>query len=460
MAFTDEQRAALKAKLSYRHVRNRLSEGIMIPYVEGWHVIAEANRIFGHDGWDRTTIEPRCIWRDTQRGQTTCFYTAKVCIRVTANGSTIVREGMGTGTGRSSAPEIAHEIALKSAETDATKRALATFGNPFGLALYDKARLQVTRSRRKATEARQHETSGASESYKTSAPSEFVLLEEDGRRVHIERAEDFVDAVLKRVPSLATLEVLYAFWVANIESMSLLRWGAGARGPAQLLSLIEALKERAREIGRSGTERSRQDTGAAEGPNAHDDCGATSQPGSSMHTDAARQAVAAITARRSVAADPEVDANLGIDYGVAANGSEGAGLAKAGHEMAMSRPEVAKDESDGVLPDLRIPKEKRIRSKDHLEFVARQPCLVCGRRPAQAHHLRFAQPRAMSLKVSDEFTLPLCAGHHDELHRAGDERAWWARQGIRAPLEIAARLWSASRRGSEGNGASAPAAKA
>ena len=94
---------------------------------------------------------------------------------------------------------------------------------------------------------------------------------------------------------------------------------------------------------------------------------------------------------------------------------------------------------------LAIPKEKRIRDKAHLAFVAAQPCLVCGRRPAQAHHLKFAQSRAMSLKVSDEFTLPLCNVHHDQLHRTGDERAWWARSGIIDPLKLAARLWAASR---------------
>ena len=91
-----------------------------------------------------------------------------------------------------------------------------------------------------------------------------------------------------------------------------------------------------------------------------------------------------------------------------------------------------------------IPKDKRLRDKAHLAFVASQPCLVCGRRPAQAHHLRFAQQRALGLKVSDEFTVPLCNGHHDSLHQTGDERAWWARHGILDPLKFAARLWAAS----------------
>ena len=97
-------------------------------------------------------------------------------------------------------------------------------------------------------------------------------------------------------------------------------------------------------------------------------------------------------------------------------------------------------------PALRLafPKERRLRDKAHLEFVASQPCLVCGRRPSHAHHLRFAQPRAMGLKVSDEFTVPLCNAHHDSVHKTGDERAWWARHGVLEPLKVADKLWAAS----------------
>jgi hypothetical protein len=82
----------------------------------------------------------------------------------------------------------------------------------------------------------------------------------------------------------------------------------------------------------------------------------------------------------------------------------------------------------------------RLRDKDHRKFVSTQPCLVCGRSPADAHHLRFAQPRALGRKVSDEFTVPVCRVHHRELHRTGDEAAWW--KGINIdPLPIALRLW-------------------
>jgi DNA recombination protein Rad52 len=135
----------LAAKLKHRHVKTRSSQGGALSYLEGWHVIAEANRIFGHDSWDRQTLYPRCLWSDRQAGQTATLYSTKVRVTVRAGGEVVVREGIGAGFGRSSSEEAAHEIALKAAETDATKRALATFGNPFGLALYDKEQTGVTR---------------------------------------------------------------------------------------------------------------------------------------------------------------------------------------------------------------------------------------------------------------------------------------------------------------------------
>ena len=103
-----------------------------------------------------------------------------------------------------------------------------------------------------------------------------------------------------------------------------------------------------------------------------------------------------------------------------------------------------------ILPSAKIDKTqltiaepKRLRDKAHLKFVASQPCLVCGRQPSDPHHLRFAQPRAIGLKVSDEFTVPLCRGHHRQLHQTGDEKAWWENLQINA-LEIARGLWQQS----------------
>jgi hypothetical protein len=87
-----------------------------------------------------------------------------------------------------------------------------------------------------------------------------------------------------------------------------------------------------------------------------------------------------------------------------------------------------------------IRKTIRQRNKAHLLFVAAQPCLVCQRSPCDAHHLKFAQPRTLGRKVSDEFTVPLCRDHHIQLHHFGNEAAWWANIQL-APLEIAKTLW-------------------
>jgi hypothetical protein len=89
---------------------------------------------------------------------------------------------------------------------------------------------------------------------------------------------------------------------------------------------------------------------------------------------------------------------------------------------------------------LALPVPRRIRDREHVKSVAKQPCLVCGRRPADAHHLRFAQLPAFGRKVSDEFTVPLCRGHHREVHRCGDESAWWNTIGI-DPTVAARALW-------------------
>jgi hypothetical protein len=91
-----------------------------------------------------------------------------------------------------------------------------------------------------------------------------------------------------------------------------------------------------------------------------------------------------------------------------------------------------------------INKPVRNRDREHLKFVASQPCLVCGRTPSDAHHIKFAEQRAMGQKVSDKFTVPVCRLHHRELHRRGNERVWWGNQGI-DPLLTAAVLWAKTR---------------
>jgi hypothetical protein len=93
---------------------------------------------------------------------------------------------------------------------------------------------------------------------------------------------------------------------------------------------------------------------------------------------------------------------------------------------------------------LALSEPRRLRDKGHLRYVSKQPCLICGRRPSDPHHVRFAQLRALGRKVSDEFTVPLCRGHHREVHQPSDEAAWWNKAGIDA-LSAARKLWTETR---------------
>ena len=115
---------------------------------------------------------------------------------------------------------------------------------------------------------------------------------------------------------------------------------------------------------------------------------------------------------------------------------------RKGRELSGTRA----DKSSIDKSVLAFPEPRRIRDKEHLRFVARQPCLVCGRTPSDAHHLRFAQLRALGRKVSDEYAVPLCRGHHRQLHQAGNELLFWETRGINA-LELAKTLWEQSRSG-------------
>src|SRR5690606_23829143 len=99
--------------------------------------IEEANRIFGAERWDRITLTAQCVWQGRHDGKHACTYTARVRLCVRTRDETFVREGSGAGHGSGKHLGEAHGHALKAAETDATKRALATLGAPFGLTLYD-----------------------------------------------------------------------------------------------------------------------------------------------------------------------------------------------------------------------------------------------------------------------------------------------------------------------------------
>jgi hypothetical protein len=262
MAFTDSQLRKLKEKVKAHHIKTREAEGITLHYLEGWHVIAEANRIFGFDGWDRETVHSQCVWTKQMGSRFSASYIIRIRIVVRAADIRILREGSGAGEATGATPGQAHELALKAAETDATKRALSTFGNAFGLSLY----------------------------------------------------------------------------------------------------------------GSSGDDLRRRS------PNGH----------------------------TQASSDPLSNQNSKIDKSV-----------------------------------LMLAEPKRLRDPSHLRRLTTMPCLICGRKPVQAHHLTFAQARALGRKSSDEYAVPLCAIHHRDLHDHGNELEWWRTKNM-DPIPTALGLWEES----------------
>jgi DNA recombination protein Rad52 len=265
MALTDAQLRKLKASLKPSHIKSREADGITLHYLEGWRVVAEANRIFGFDGWDRETMTSQCVSTKQLGARFTAAYVSRIRITVRAGGLRILREGSGAGEATALTPGAAHELALKAAETDATKRALSTFGNAFGLSLYS---------------------------------------------------------------------------------------GVG--------------------------DEPRRRNGELNGP-------------------------------KKPPADPTDQQVARVDKSV----------------LLRAEP-------------------KRHRDKDHLRWVSILPCLICGRKPAHAHHLTHAQARAMGSKASDEFVVPLCSLHHRDLHEHGNESEWWHLKNI-DPIPLALGLWQQTR---------------
>jgi hypothetical protein len=290
MAFTDAQLRRLRAPVQRRHIKEREIDGKTLHYLEGWHVVAEANRLFGFDGWDRETVTSQCVWQKQIDSRFAAAYLAKVRISVRAGGAVVLREGQGSAEAVAPTPGQAHERASKAAETDATKRALSTFGNSFGLSLYrDKSELPPTASSKRGSKA------------KTNP--------DDDRRSQI-----------------TVVPKTNGFNGAGPDMEHVVHFSS--EEPSRPIALLP------------------------------------------VHL-------------------PPV-------------GRGGAPIRIEKDALAFGEP-------------------KRLRDREHLRFVARQACLACGRQPSQAHHLRFAQPRALGRKVSDEFTVPLCAVHHHELHARGNE---------------------------------------
>jgi len=159
--------------------------------------------------------------------------------------------------------------------------------------------------------------------------------------------------------------------------------------------------------------------------------------------DAADWAHRNLGAKNSLTAADAGQVEEGFQARLVTLGSTAEVLAPQPSSSLERRPEEADGAAiaDGIDKSrLAHPEPRRFRDKNHVQFVAKQPCLICGRRPTDAHHLRFAQHRALGRKVSDEFTVPLCRGHHRELHRCGNEAGWWRNAGV-DPTISARALW-------------------
>lgn len=319
MSFSDAQIRALQRNVPSRNLRSRIRDGKELTYLEGWYAVHTANRIFGFDGWDRETVETRCVVAREARGSYSVVYAAKVRISVRIGEHVIIRDGHGTGESRGGSPGDAHDLALKAAETDATKRALATFGRAFGLSLHANGRVKP---------------SGASIGAAANMSQPEVPTDDT-----VGRADDHPDQVSRR-------------------------------------------------------------QGGEEATLAH-------------------KHVPASSATKPILRQLEMASSV---------------FAK--REVKLSLPQVRIDKS--ALPQ---PEPQRIRDKAHLRYVTTQACLLCGIRPSDAHHLRFAQPRALGRKVSDKFTVPLCRTHHRQLHQSGNEVSWWHDMGIDS-IAVAEQLWS------------------
>ena len=377
--FSKTQLRKLSAKLDRRFVQSKEVEGRSVDYIEGWFAIAQANAIFGFSGWDREMTHFERLYERSRGDTTSCAYAARVRIRVRAGRTVILREGSGCGSATASTSSEAHDIALKAAETDATKRALATFGNPFGLGLYDKEQNGVTAK-------------------KPYSKNSFTIHDPTGAPfAQALSPEAFCSGLRQLIEAASTTGELEALARFNKGEIARLRSEAPALKSAKDAHYADILNRLIEDRLRQMSLKTAQSTSPSQAAN-----GAAHGPVSEPSALAAKPSPRPLKASR-IASGTRIDKSL--------------------------------------LP---IGTERRLRDKAHLLFVATHPCLVCGREPTQAHHLTFAQRRGISLKVSDEFTVPLCALHHDELHRAGQERPWWEGRGL-DPMPIAAELWGKSR---------------
>jgi DNA recombination protein Rad52 len=354
--FSPTQIRALSGKLDRRHVHCRNVEGKDLAYIQGWFAIDQANAIFGFSGWDRELVHFEKVYERSRGELTSCAYFARVRIRVHAGAKTVLREG--TGWGSASGQNLAdiYERAIKSAETDATKRALATFGNRFGLCLYDKEQGGVQEP---------------TDNFFIYTPNGSVFADELSPQA-------FCSGARQLISKLETPAELSLWFAKNLGQIKMLR------------EVIPALKNAKGEHYADILER-------------------------------------LVIERLSACAVPIEEPSLP-------------------QPVIDERPSKIAPGPKVDKASLTIASPRRFRDKAHLQAIAANPCLICGRNPSHAHHLKFAQSHGLSQKVSDEFVVPLCAIHHGELHRATVELEWWRHNGV-DPLPIALELWKITRQG-------------
>jgi DNA recombination protein Rad52 len=400
------------------HVRNVDSR--KLSYIEGWFAIAQANDIFGPSAWDREMVHFERVFERACAGTYTCGYLARVRVRVRAGTTQIIREGTGWGAASTRTLSDAHERALKSAETDATKRALATFGNQFGLCLYER-------------------TAGADK------PT-FALVSADGATLASPLSpESFCGGLRQLIEASKTERELDCLAENNARGIRELK----AQSPhlknkqgEHYADILSRLIDQAREKFQVA-ERAVRSSGKSADVLADQAISDSFSKGVTLgNEDFGDQKAGADEVTRGQ--DPEADHD---DLRQKANDEV---LASDGVATSIKplTPEEALAPSR-IATGSRIDKsrlvfgvtEKRLRDKQHLRRVASLPCLICSRQPSHPHHLRFAQKRGLGQKVSDEFVVPLCALHHGELHRSQSEMDWWKRRNV-DPLPISSELWA------------------
>ena len=417
--FSIAQLKKLSKPIDARHIHKRQHDGRELSYIPGWFAVAEANAIFGYAGWDRETVHLERLYEKNAFNAINCGYLARVRITVRASETIITREGTGFGFASATAAADAHERALKSAETDATKRALCTFGNRFGLSLYGPA-----------SNGAPAQASGGRHT------AELCLLTPEGSVLADDLSpEGYASGfrqLIEKILSVADLERLLENNKAGLGDLRRYFPQLKSAKGNHFADILENLAVRRKEtiIAQESLKDIDSNSSSAD-LNVAD-----AAPEPLTNPDAAAPAVL-----------PTQGPVLGTSICAVLSTTEAplpssSPISTPLPAPALVPPRLPRPGTRALIDKsiLSYANERRIRNKQHLGFVASKPCLICEEIPCHAHHLTFAQPRGLSIKVSDEFTVPLCIKHHNEVHQIRPERAWWNGHGIDA-LEIAQTLW-------------------